>query len=82
MSYRRVPFDWESRKQWLEIPFPIEEYHARVAAVRVRKAEAGLDALVVHGAPGWLNGDVRWISNFLTAIGNTVVVLPADGPGR
>ncbi|MFC9759494.1 M24 family metallopeptidase [Streptomyces sp. NPDC056921] len=80
MSYHRVPFDWESRKQWLEIPFPIEEYHARVAAVRARMAEAGLDALVVHGAPGWLNGDVRWISNFLTAIGNTVVVLPADGP--
>ncbi|GGV95917.1 aminopeptidase [Streptomyces gelaticus] len=80
MSHNRVPFDWESRKQSLEIPFPIEEYHARVAAVRARMAETGLDALVIHGAPGWLNGDVRWISNFLTVIGNTVVVLPADGP--
>ncbi|MEV7959538.1 Xaa-Pro peptidase family protein [Streptomyces sp. NPDC088141] len=80
MSFSRIPYDWDSRKELLEIPFPIEEYHERVAKVRAEMAAEELDVLVIHGAPGWLNGDVRWISNFITAIGNTIVVLPSDGP--
>jgi Xaa-Pro dipeptidase len=80
MSFDRIPYDWESRKAWLDIPFPIEEYEARVARVRQAMGQAGLDVLLIHGGPGWLNGDVRWISNFLSQIGNTVVVLPSHGP--
>jgi Xaa-Pro dipeptidase len=79
MSFSRVPFDWEHREQWLDMPFPIEEYETRVAKVREEMAKEGLDALLIYGAPGWLNGDVRWISNFLTVIGNTVVALPLEG---
>ena len=79
MSFDRVPYDWDSRKEWLDMPFPIEEYHERVAKVRKEMAKDNLDALLIYGAPGWLNGDVRWISNFLTVIGNTVVVLPMQG---
>src|ERR1044071_2856585 len=79
MGFSRVPFDWEHRKEWLELPFPIEEYEQRVAKVRKEMGAQGLDALLIYGAPAWLNGDVRWISNFLTVIGNTVVVLPLEG---
>jgi len=79
MSFDRIPYDWESREPWLDMPFPMDEYDARLARVRRMMAEAGFDALLIHGGPGFLNGDVRWISNFLSMIGNTVVVIPIDG---
>jgi hypothetical protein len=72
MSFERVPFDWEHRKEWLDMPFPMEEYEDRVARVRLEMKAQGLDCLLIYGAPVWLNGDVRWISNFLTVIGNTI----------
>jgi Xaa-Pro aminopeptidase len=79
MSMERVPYDWENRKEWLDLPFPIAEYERRVRRVREEMAKHGLDALLIYGAPGWLNGDVRYISNFLSVIGNTIVVVPAEG---
>ncbi|MBE9917904.1 aminopeptidase P family protein [Paenibacillus donghaensis] len=79
MSFDRVPYDWESREEWLQMPFPLEEYQLRIAKVRQEMVKNRLDALLIYGAPGWLNGDVRWISNFITALGSTVVVLPIEG---
>ncbi|WP_010494039.1 M24 family metallopeptidase [Paenibacillus elgii] len=79
MTFERIPYDWESRKEWLQMPFPLEEYQMRIAKVRQEMSREGLDALLIYGAPGLLNGDVRWISNFITAVGNTVVVLPREG---
>lgn len=79
MSFDRVPYDWENRKEWLDMPFPIEEYQDRVVKVREEMVKQGLDAVLIYGAPDWLNGDVRWISNFITTVGNTVVGLANDG---
>ena len=64
MGFNRVPFDWENRKEWLDIPFPLEEYEQRVTNIQQAMKEADLQSLVIHGAPGWLAGAVRYISNF------------------
>ncbi len=78
-GFSRVPFDWENRKEWLELPFPIEEYDRRVAKLRQAMKDADIQSLLIHGGPGWLGGEVRYISNFPSDIGNTIVVLPIEG---
>jgi Xaa-Pro aminopeptidase len=79
MGFNRVPFDWENRKEWLDIPFPLEEYEQRVTKTQQAMKEADLQSLLIHGAPGWLAGEVRYISNFPSEIGNTIVVIPVEG---
>ena len=79
LSFERVPYDWESRKQWLEMPFPMEEYEVRLANVRKMMAAEGFDALLIYGGISWLNGDIRYLSNFYTIIGNTIIGVPLQG---
>lgn len=79
LGFSRVPFDWEHRKDWLDLPFPIEEYQHRVVKLRQAMRKADLQSLVIHGGPGWLGGQVRYISNFPSDIGNSIVVVPIEG---
>lgn len=74
----KFPFHWEERKKFLDLPFPLEEYHERVARIREALPERGLDGLLVYGGPG-LGGNVRYVSNFNTFFGITVVVMPHKG---
>jgi Xaa-Pro aminopeptidase len=80
-GFSKVSFDWEHRKKWLDVPFPTEEYENRIARLRKAMNEAGLEALLIYGGPGYQaqSGDVRYISNFPSMIGNTIVVIPAEG---
>ncbi len=79
LSFERVPYDWEHRKTWLDMPFPMDEYEDRVRRVRAMMANHGYDALLIYGGTGWLSGDVRWLSNFNSVIGNSVIGLAAEG---
>ena len=73
----KVPYDWENRKQWLQLPFPEAEYEQRLARTRAQMAENGFDALVIYGAPGGEDASARWLTNFSTFGGpQAVVVLP------
>jgi Xaa-Pro dipeptidase len=74
----RIPFDWESRKEWLEMPFPVEEYEARVARIRKLMSEQGIDYLVAWSGPGD-TANVRYIANFESWWGHSFVVVPASG---
>ena len=76
----KVPFDWESRKRWLDIPFPEEEYQDRLARPRTVMAEHGFDALLALARVGD-DATVRWLSNFTPFLGQAaVIVLPEGEP--
>ncbi|MGH7764267.1 MAG: M24 family metallopeptidase [Candidatus Dormibacteraceae bacterium] len=74
----KVAYDWESRKQWLQLPFPQSEYDARLKRVRQAMAGAGMDAVVIYGAPGGDDASARWLTNFSTFGGPQAVVVQKD----
>lgn len=75
----KVPYDWENRRRWLQLPFPELEYEQRLIRVRARMAQLGLDALLIYGAPGGEDGSARWLTNFSTFGGPQAVVVLSEG---
>lgn len=63
---------------WERVPFPREEYERRMACLRAGMEPAGLDGLVVCGAPK-RSGYVRYVSNFDSYYGTTFVLVPRQG---
>lgn len=79
-GWGRVPYTLQDRLPWMDLPFPIEEYHARLDRLRARMRAEGVDCLVVLGNRGE-SANVRYLSNFEDFYGGeTVVVVPASGP--
>jgi Xaa-Pro aminopeptidase len=74
-------YAWSFREQYLELPFPIAEYEARLARTRTAMASHGLSALIV-GGDRYADGDLRWLTNFHPLIGNAILVLPIEGEPR
>jgi Xaa-Pro aminopeptidase len=74
----KVRFDWEHRKQYLDLPFEIAEYERRADALRRAMAGQGLEYLLIYSNPA-CSGPVRYIGNFDTFLGNSIVVLPLEG---
>jgi Xaa-Pro aminopeptidase len=75
----KVAYDWESRRPWLQLPFPQSEYDDRLKRVRQGMAGMGVDALVIYGAPGGDDASARWLTNFSTFGGPQAVVVPPEG---
>jgi Xaa-Pro aminopeptidase len=63
-------------------PIAREEFGARIARVRERLAEAGLDALACYGAHvDYAPGDLRYLADwFCIEEEQAVLVIPAEGP--
>ena len=79
MAYKpRASYAWEDREKWVQLPFPVEEYQARVDKLRAEMEKEGFDALLIHGMPA-RSGHVRYVANFNSFLGNTVVVIPKSG---
>ena len=74
----QVGYSWEARKVWLDLPFPSEEYQARVGKIRERMRDKHLDAVLILGDQNEL-GYLRYVSNFEPSLGRAVVLLPAEG---
>ena len=60
------------------LPFPLEEYERRVNCLRSEMERAGIEGLVICGAPK-RSGYVRYIANFESYIGTTFVIIPLSG---
>src|SRR5579884_4304827 len=45
----QVPYDWETRKKYLDLPFPISEYQSRLSRIRSLMAKNDLDSLIIFG---------------------------------
>lgn len=74
----KVSYDWEHRRKYLDLPFPLDEYRRRVDELRLAMSQNGLDYLLIYGSPTCV-GPVRYVANFDSYFGNTIVVLPRDG---
>jgi Xaa-Pro aminopeptidase len=74
----RASYAWEDRQKWLQLPFPLEEYQGRIVNLRTEMEKEGFDALLVHGMPA-RTGHVRYVANFNSFLGNTLVVIPKSG---
>jgi Xaa-Pro aminopeptidase len=75
----KVSYLMRDRKQWLELPFPMEEYEDRIARLRSSLVEQQLDAYLVYGNLEQM-GNVTWIANYDPFKGNAFVLVPGDGP--
>lgn len=71
----RVPYDWDHRIDWLDLPFPMGEYERRIDGLRQAMERGGLDYLLVYSNPSCI-GPTRYVANFDSFFGNTIVVLP------
>lgn len=78
-GWGRVPYDWETRKKWLELPFPEEEYQERITKLRHFMREEDLVCLLVYGNRADTS-NIRYLSNFQDFYGgDTLLVLPLEG---
>src|SRR3989304_5441955 len=65
-----MPYGWgggaspyQARRPWMNLPFPMSEYHERLDRLRSRMAQDGLDCLVVLGNRAD-NSNIRYLTNF------------------
>jgi Xaa-Pro dipeptidase len=78
-GWGKVPFAYEDRLPWRILPFPEQEYEQRVARLRARMEQDGIDCLLVLGAARD-TANVRYLTNFDDLYGgDSVVVVPAHG---
>ena len=62
-THNKIPYDQAERLKWLEVPFPIEEYHQRWERLRRLMREQGFDALAVWQAGfDWTN--IKYLAGF------------------
>jgi Xaa-Pro aminopeptidase len=79
-GWGRVPYTYADRRPWMNLPFPVEEYHERLDRLRERMRREAIDVLVVLGNRAD-NSNIRYLSNFEDFYGGeSVVVVPASGP--
>ncbi|MGH2404723.1 MAG: M24 family metallopeptidase [bacterium] len=81
-GWGRVPYAYADRLPWMNLPFPLEEYHARVQRLRALMARDGWDCVVATGNQ-IERANIRYLTNFEDFYGGeSVLVVPANGaPG-
>ncbi len=77
-TYFMYSWDWEARKQYLNLPFPMSEYERRINAVKNRMEEDKVNALFLYGDVRQY-GYIRYLTNFYPQLGQSMAVLPLDG---
>src|SRR2546422_210823 len=62
-GWGRVPYGYADRLPWMNLPFPVEEYHERLRRLALLMARDGIECLVVFGnrADGT---NIRYLTNF------------------
>jgi Xaa-Pro aminopeptidase len=77
MEYRsNIPYTWEVRSKYLDLPFPEAEYEERVNKMRGEMAKKGIDSLLVFGNPHD-KGDIVYLSNFYP-FGRAALIIRKD----
>jgi Xaa-Pro aminopeptidase len=74
----QVPYDWKTRRKYLDLPFPQSEYDSRLDRVRKAMEASQLDALLIVGDSGD-PGDLTYLSNFIP-FGRAAIILPFAAP--
>jgi Xaa-Pro aminopeptidase len=71
-------YDWEAREKYFKMPFPLKEYESRVSKIKEEMEKRSMDCLLIYAGPKQ-SGNLRYISNFYSYVGNTILFLPLDG---
>jgi Xaa-Pro aminopeptidase len=77
----KIPYDYETRRKYIDTPFPLGEYRGRLRKVRLLMEEKGLEALMVYSNPAGSEGSghLTYLTSFAPLGGNAVLLLPLDG---
>ena len=73
-----VPYDAETRREWTQLIVPLEEYAARLEAVRAEMRSAGFEALLVVGTSD-NPASVTYLANYRPHGGIALLLVPAEG---
>lgn len=74
MTYlSQVPYGWEIRKKYVDLPFPVSEYESRLERIRKSMESNDLDCLLIFGDSGD-PGDLVYVSNFIP-FGRAAIVI-------
>jgi Xaa-Pro aminopeptidase len=73
-----VPYDAETRREWTNLRFPLEEYAGRLARTRARMVEEGFDALLVVGNSED-SASLSYLANYRPHFGQSILLVPAAG---
>jgi Xaa-Pro aminopeptidase len=68
-----VPYGWEVRKKYIDLPFPEKEYKTRISKIRKQMEKKGIEDLLVFGN-SHDKGDLTYLSNFYP-FGKTALIL-------
>jgi Xaa-Pro aminopeptidase len=81
-GWGRVSYTYADRLPWMNLPFPVAEYHDRIRRLTELMARDGFDCLVVLGNRADTT-NVRYLTNFEDFYGGeSIVVIPRGGaPG-
>ena len=74
----RASCAWQNQEEWLQPPFPLEEYEGRFRKLRAEMERENVDALLVYDMHAQ-SRPVRYVANFNSFPGNTLVIIPRDG---
>jgi Xaa-Pro aminopeptidase len=79
-GWGRVPYTYTDRLPWMNLPFPVAEYHERIRRLTGVMARDGIECLVVLGTRAD-STNVRYLTNFEDFYGGeSIVVIPQNGP--
>lgn len=73
----RVPFDSKTRREYLDLPFPVAEYQQRIDNARRMMEEQGLEGLVAFRDQNDL-GYLTYLANFEPMMGRGAVVVTSN----
>jgi len=73
----RVPFDFATRKEYMDLPFPESEYELRLSKTRQLMEQNELGALVAFGDQNDF-GHLTYLANFELMIGRGAVIVTPD----
>ena len=77
----KVPYDYETRKKLMDIPFTEDEYQNRIKKVRKMMEEREIPCLLVYSSSGGsdYSGHLSYLSALQAGGGPAVMFLPIDG---
>jgi len=75
----RIPYDWETRKKYLDLPFPITEYQERIKKVQKLMDEKQIDSVLMFGDSG-NPSDLVYFANFIPFGRAAIVIIKNKSP--
>jgi len=74
----KIPFEWQERKRWLNLPVPIEEYRSRLHKLQEAMGRDRIDCMIVYGGLSD-KANLLYMCGYDSWFGDTMLFVPKDG---